>query len=476
MKDFFRSAINGCTSMGKRKGKSNFEQIKQLSWYKALSGERGDAYEERADAYQRRWVDGNYVPAVPCGRVAILDATGNIVARMEVPSHERTWWAQASAVFPTLPGQDTLAVPESCVSKWTYGQLHFNACTYQATAEYLESIWGRKLHSTDREWLARHPLATDDGIAQAYAATALQGLVEPYGFGVARLRFRAGLLTAGAEQVKWMRALNCNPFALVDHRTTNAEAAERLGMTLAQVNAQFRLEYHPEPFQPSIIMERGYQSTTSITVGAGGGHARYLAPRESARDWVVSVQLAPLAECKYAAVPAPPPYVARTGPRTFHLHDLVGLDGVAFYTPSTTAAAVTPLDAKVGDALNDVLEDLVDCVVCQQAIPLEELSSQLLMCDECQQTQWIGYACPHCNAKCTPDVPDVMQTEPLEFVCQRCNQEFHLGKSDPEAKVFRVAAEGWDALWKDPKEPIPMQRWVPPASLLSGDDDYSFKD
>lgn len=261
-------------------------------------------------------------PAGP--EIAILKADGTVSQVLEVPYQHRDWVAVAKTVYPIV--DERLQLPEEhCV--WEHRTPPFNACTYNATEDYLKARFGRALHYTDKDWLAVHPYATDDGIPEAYTATAVHQLVEPYGLGVQRIRVRAGKMLMGDELRMWAAALMCNPFGLVDKQTTNADAAERLQMTPEAAAALFRFEYHQDPLPCSVVGERGWAGTGTVQVGSGGGHARYLAPRAKANDWRVSIQLAPLAECVYHTPLALPAYVPRPGARILLLGKVTRPDG-----------------------------------------------------------------------------------------------------------------------------------------------------
>lgn len=260
-------------------------------------------------------------------KVYVQHKDGSLQA-FSMPYDCHGWFDLATEVYPvTKEGStDTITIPiERC--EFSYGEPAFNACVYTATQDYISARWGRKLDDSDRRWLARHPLATDGGIPQESTITAIQQLVAPYGMKVSRVRIRAGALVLGDQNMQWAMALGCNPMALADRRTANADAAKLLNMDEASANQLWRLEFSDEPLPGSIVGERGWTNGTGVSVGAMGGHARYLAPRARAGDWFVSIQLAPDQEVEYLTAPPDPEYVERKGAPTLLVSRTLGPTG-----------------------------------------------------------------------------------------------------------------------------------------------------
>jgi hypothetical protein len=275
-------------------------------------------------------------PKPPAGFGSVLGKDGQEIYSFSVAGGDADWWEVACQAFPTLidkDGDTVLQIPETCVT-FKEQDLKFQSCTYDATEQLVQSLFGRKLSPEDRGWLARHPFATDEGIPTEYTATCVQGLVEPYGLRVSRVRVRRGKFTPGQEYTNWKLALGCNPFAMADGKTTNAEAAQKLGMSPADADAMFRFEYDDRPLPGSIVGETGWTSSqvTSGGVGAQGGHARYVAPRGGSANWVVSVQLDWANRVEYQKAPVVPAYHGdgtgrRRGKLTLNLSDIRRADG-----------------------------------------------------------------------------------------------------------------------------------------------------
>jgi hypothetical protein len=226
------------------------------------------------------------------------------------------WFDYARLVWPFRMEGNTeiIEVPEEFCT-FSYGKPRFNQCVYTASGDYIAARWGRKLDISDSDWLAAHPLATDDGIPHGYTPTCVHELVLPYGMGVERIRIKKDVSVLGDHMLGWMTSLGCNPFGMIDRATDNVEAAKRMGMTIEEANALWRFEFHSDPLPGSIIGEKGWSgtggNTGGVKVGNFGGHSRYLAPRASAGDWTISVQLAP--DPTYMAPPPSEPYVPRKG-------------------------------------------------------------------------------------------------------------------------------------------------------------------
>lgn len=258
--------------------------------------------------------------------------------------NEEGWLPFARNVWPGT--EHEVEIPKAHMA-FTYGEPTFNACVYQAADNYMQARWGRKLDDSDRRWLAAHPFATDAGVPQEYTATCVNQLVEPYGMRVSRIRIRKGSLVLGDQIMGWLQALGCNPFAMADRTTSNVEAAAKLGMPLDAANLLWRVEFHDDPLPGSIIGERGWtnSTTTGVTTGAFGGHARYLAPRARAGDWFVSIQLDVDSQVTYLMDPPNPEYVARKGAPVLQVAQITGPDNTLIAIKSTSGKWHRPGEA-----------------------------------------------------------------------------------------------------------------------------------
>ena len=159
--------------------------------------------------------------------------------------------------------------------------------------------------------------------------TCVQQMLEPYGMGVSRINIRRGLLMIPASLFDWILSLGCNPIAMVDHQTSNEDAAKQMGIPLAEANKMWRVEFTAEPLPCSITGEQNFSVPTGQTVKVGdkGGHARYLPPRGRFNDWFISCQLGALERIEYF-VPTPnPEYVPRRGDPVLSLGSVKRMDG-----------------------------------------------------------------------------------------------------------------------------------------------------
>lgn len=299
-----------------------------------------DSYKANKGAYAGSYNASNYSKGTPqtyqspysgdFGKIRILNADGTEHSRWTVPKSQSDWFACASLVYPIseLDKLPCVDIPLEHAG-WTQptGTVAFNACTFTATEDYLKGLWGRTLHHSDKDWLAKHPWSQDTGLGVAQMPMALHQLLAPYGFGVQRIRLRRGKTVSGEQLRHWMDVLGCNFMAIADQSTDNAQCAAALGMTLEQANDLFRFEFADAPFQGSVIGETGWTNAQGVQVGSQGGHARYLAPRGTPGAWVISITFAPLEQCRYLVQPEGPVYEPRTLPRTLSLSGCTRPDG-----------------------------------------------------------------------------------------------------------------------------------------------------
>jgi hypothetical protein len=344
------------------------------------------------------------------------------------------WFDIAKDVWPTV--DSTMRVPLSACT-FSYGEPKFNACVFMATNDYMQARWGRKLDESDRRWLASHPLSTDNGVPQEYTATCVDQMVQPYGMRVSRVRLRKGSLVLGDSIMAWVQALGCNPFALADRATSNAEAAERMGIALEQANALWRVEFSEDPFPCSIVGERGWTNTTGVSTGSFGGHARYLAPRALGGDWFISVQLDLDTNVSHLVPPPNPDYVPRTGAPTLLLSEIVGpgggriaerIDGkwVAVGAPadsgSNTTVAPSALPTHVDDDMFDEVKPA--CLFCNDAsLTLNDLMVEADVCHYCLEDAWFDYSCTHCGVEFRtvgPPFPVAADSTSYDWECPSC--------------------------------------------------------
>lgn len=387
-------------------------------------------------------------PKADIGIVEVMRPDNTVHSAWLVPGWRSHWFNELMQVYPLHldpePGPSPLPVVRVPYANAAWAPppaLPFNACTFDACADYLAACFGRKLHDTDKKWLAAHPWALDSGLPMAATPMALHQLLEPYGLGVSHVRLRTGTTVAGEQLSTWMYALGVNPFGMVDAATTNAQAAAQLGMSLADANEMFRFEFHDEPFRPSVVGEKGWSNTSTVKTGTYGGHARYLAPRADPYNWAISVQLRPLADCNYLIPPVAPEYVPRTAPLTALLADFTKPDGTkcaitapSMYSGNATSPPavsgfvgeiirVTPLNAdgtpRVGQTITQSLQrttafgGFAMCPLCEQESKTRK--DVALHCTEClkYETALDGTFVRKANEPLPPPTPPAPAQLPL---------------------------------------------------------------
>lgn len=421
---------------------------------------------------------GYHKPATAQKRIGVQYPNG-VIDTYYLTWESDGWYPFGAEVYPEKDGQ--LLVPvDRCT--FTYAEPKFNPCVFTATNDYMQARWGRKLDDSDRRWLARHPLSTDGGVPQEYTATCVDQLVGPYGMRVARMRLRKGSLVLGDSIMSWMISLGVNPMAMADRQTSNAEAAEKMGIPVEQANQLWRVEFADDPLPCSIIGERGWTNQTGVSVGSFGGHARYLAPRSRAGDWFISLQLEPDDKVAYLTPPPNPEYVERKGDPTLIVQSIKRPDSdqqvaiktatkwhrpgeppptsVVVTTPSTTVLGSPPVvvptfspDPKHaarnwGDDLPDPVKDraafdaevrkqleskeaeqaaedeqVFQCSYCSTWSRESESYARLGICILCAEEAWQRRPCPHCKTDLGLNPPVPLQvTDEYEYSCARCTE------------------------------------------------------
>lgn len=434
-----------------------------------------DPYDDRRfDQYKRtgygawdRRVTTTTIPAKPTRKIIVIRPDQS-EETFTVPYDVEGWFDIAASVWPTV--DNVMRIPvEHC--RFSFKEPAFNACVYTATNDYMQARWGRKLDDSDRRWLAAHPLSTDGGVPQEYTATCVDQLVAPYGMRVSRVRLRKGSLVLGDSIMGWIQALGCNPFAMADRSTSNAEAAERMGLTLEQANQLWRVEFHDDPLPCSIIGERGWSSGNGVATGSMGGHARYMAPRGYANDWFVSIQLDMDTNVQHLVPPPNPEYVARKGDPTLLVSAVTGPDGnliaekvnykwqrigeVAAATTTVLPATVVdakPLPKSRFDESDD--KDFDDaflpkgreiCLFCgDDTLRVSEMMPEADVCLNCTEEAWEQYRCPHCNDsfhKIGPPSPLAFDDQGYDWSCPSCKGVINVPVDSGETKEDYMLSE-----------------------------------
>jgi hypothetical protein len=377
---------------------------------------------------------GYHVTKAPDTLIEVMEGD-QLYGTFTLPNNYSEWFPLARRHYPQGSTLFSVAIPKDRC-RFDYATPKFNGCTFDATDSYLSARWGRKLHHSDRSWLALHPLASDDGIPTEYTLICLQQLLEPYGMGISAVRMRRGTLAASKHVMQFATALGCNPLGLFDHQTSNAEAAEKFDVTPEKAKQLWRFEFADEPLPGcTIVCERGVTSqagSNGFTTGYAGGHARYLAPRDRFGNWVLSLQFAPLETISYDTPVILPEYVERKGEATLDLGGVLQPDsdkkvavkvngwykdpdeaaaaeeertrtGVTFYGYQSDAP--TPTTPSTGQGKSDSptptpkepLTQRVLCTLCNLMKPMFSMEKDSTCCIDCYTKAWDKYQCPECK-------------------------------------------------------------------------------
>lgn len=217
---------------------------------------------------------------------------------------------------------------------------HPQMCSFNATKEYLRSLFGITLSNSDEKWYENNALCEKEGLPLPYACTVLNDLVEPYGIGISRVRIHAGLSTH-ADAPDWMACLGINPMAKTDSTFSNAkfidlmvqseiDGAIAAGKPLTadeikamqqqlwkHANENYRFEFHENPLRGCVLLyAMGSKGTgnRAVNYASGHGHSEYFSPRcETPDRWKASIQFARKENITYKAVPpvSPPPKIEK---------------------------------------------------------------------------------------------------------------------------------------------------------------------
>jgi hypothetical protein len=162
-------------------------------------------------------------------------------------------------------------------------------CLYDAIADYCQSILGVKFTEEDRTFFKNHPATQEDGVPFPDTLRVAQELIAPYGLRVSRVQVQKNYGVKG-DILQWRGVLNCNPLALGDRMTSNAEFYEKFKLDPTKVPPML-FEYANEALFPSISCGVIYNGQSTGVTGSTGGHAVYLPPRRRASGALLSFQI-----------------------------------------------------------------------------------------------------------------------------------------------------------------------------------------
>jgi hypothetical protein len=181
-------------------------------------------------------------------------------------------------------------------------------CAYHAAEDYLKSLLGMSLHSSDKTWFQEHPVTVASGLPMEHTLTVLNDLVRPYNLGISRVYVRKNI-SLNDEQKEWQEILGVNPKALIDRDCSNAEYLKMMGSNDESQKDKWGFEFTDELPGPAIVF---YSVSATTSYATGGGHASYSAPRSSKSNWALAIQLDRLPYCNRFKEAAPMEYEAVT--------------------------------------------------------------------------------------------------------------------------------------------------------------------
>jgi hypothetical protein len=159
-------------------------------------------------------------------------------------------------------------------------------CGYNGTNGFLGHLLGVQLDRDDEDWYKGHVSTDRHGILLTWIPTVLDQLVEPYGIGVSRIRFKKGEYADYVDFAAWRASLGVNPLAIAEGPTkTNEDWAAVSGLPIEEVDAEYRIDFGPRPFQPCTV--------ACVYAGGDFGHVSYGGPRTVVPPhWQIAVQFA----------------------------------------------------------------------------------------------------------------------------------------------------------------------------------------
>lgn len=160
-------------------------------------------------------------------------------------------WREHQGGYRLVPGGGTLN--------------HKNTCAYDSTSDFLEHMFGVKLHISDRSWYLADDRVVADGLPMELTIEVLNELVEPYGFEIDRVWVADG---------NWKEEFS-NFAAMVGLDGPVYQMARQIDPTLPEP----RMFIGPVPNGiPMVVMAK------SPTAAIPGGHATYIGPRSTRSD------------------------------------------------------------------------------------------------------------------------------------------------------------------------------------------------
>ena len=160
-------------------------------------------------------------------------------------------------------------------------------CGWHATQDFCQNILGIKLDRHDEKYYESHPLLQSEGLPMADTLRVIQETISPYELRIIRVRMMPGVSLAQPLR-DWQQILGCNPIALGDRTTTNAEFAEMAGVSYGDVSKEFAFEFGEDMLRPALAFQAPrFKADVGIGGVIIGGHALYVGPRSPIPEGLV---------------------------------------------------------------------------------------------------------------------------------------------------------------------------------------------
>lgn len=380
------------------------------------------------------------------GEVHVVNAKGELVDYEFVPSQTMAETLKASKLKKRNGSKGTpiYLLPVKWARFRTGVKHSVQTCLYTSTEMLLQHTLGIKLDFTDSSWFKDHPLVGSGGVEESDTLRVVQELIDPYGLFVSRVVVTPGSLPSGDLQ-QWMKVLGVNPLALGSLAVSNAEFAEKSGMSLSEVDNLFRFEFANRLLRPSVAcgeitkQDTEFKGGSYASDGLFSGHAGYAAPRSTRGG---SLQFQVSRQKHWLAEPVFPEVTAKEEKELDLWSCLLSDD------PKDTIGARNSQrmqKARKNQTYHYPTQDrqLGGNVVCLGCRELRENSKDHFidpprrLCVICWVSLWEGYVCPHrtCGALLDTHIPMYIgvsqqgQVQKILARCAKCMREIEVSSS-----------------------------------------------
>lgn len=181
-------------------------------------------------------------------------------------------------------------------------------CAFNASMGFISCNLGKRLDGADEAWYKAIPQTHAEGLREGATFDVIQELVRPYGIGISEIWVRSDKFL-NPDLDKWREYLPANP--LFNFSDPNGNSAgltdkEALANPLADMFVDekdtwrmHRIKGHESLDGPLIYMRGG------ASAAGGGGHATYIGPRWSDKNFDYAIRLDHLSNINYIKVPDP---------------------------------------------------------------------------------------------------------------------------------------------------------------------------